>query len=139
MISSLKEVVLLDRRSPSASELRAYRDSNELSSPSPEEPPRTKVAPFFFGRGAPVARGEALRMGWGRGARLTLDRLEREIWSLEKPRTMLVELISVEGLSAVTILGLMSETSLSAWVAMVEVEDSGARAAAVMGCEGWGS
>ena len=78
-------------------------------------------------------------MGWGRGARLTLDRLEREIWSLEKPRTMLVELISVEGLSAVTILGLMSETSLSAWVAMVEVEDSGARAAAVMGCEGWRS
>lgn len=59
--------------------------------------------------------------GVGFGRRLVVDRTEREMWSLEKPRTMLVALASVPVVSLPANGGLMSEKSS---VATVDVEES---------------
>jgi hypothetical protein len=67
---------------------------------------------------------EFLRMepdGVGVGRRLDCERAEQEMWSLEKPRTMLVALTSVLVVSLPANGGLMSEYSS---VATVEVEES---------------
>ena len=55
------------------------------------------------------------------GIRLLCERAEHEIWSLEKPRTMLVALTSVLVVSLPASGGLMSEKSS---VATVDVEES---------------
>ena len=59
--------------------------------------------------------------GVGVGRRLVCDRAEHEMWSFEKPRTMLVALTSVPVVSLPASGGDMSENSS---VATVEVEES---------------
>lgn len=59
----------------------------------------------------------------GGGASCVLERIEEEMWSLEKPRTMLVALISVDSLEASG--GDMSDMSLRDSVRRVDDEESG--------------
>jgi hypothetical protein len=59
------------------------------------------------------------------GASCERDLVEKEMWSLENPRTMLVVLTSVEVLSLFVRREAMSEYSLPTAVATVEVEESG--------------
>lgn len=126
--SSLNEVVFLLCFRPSDSELRVpYRVSNELSSPSPEDPPIWKVAFFRFTGVAGRGPGDGLRIedDIEVGASCTRDRVDDDIWSFEKPRTMLVALTSVEVLSLLASGRLISEYSLPMAVATVDVDESG--------------
>jgi hypothetical protein len=66
-------------------------------------------------------------VGVGVGSSWLFERREYEIWSFEKPRTMLVALTSVPVDSLPVRGGLMSEKSLRGSVATVEVEESRTR------------
>lgn len=126
--SSLNEVTFLLCFRPSDNELRvSKRASNELSSPSPDDPPIWNVAFFLFGGVDGRGPGDDFRMDEDVdvGASCTRERAEDEILSLENPRTMLVALTSVEALSVFAKEKLISEYSLPTAVATVDVEESG--------------